>query len=71
MALIWNLPAITEQEHATILAALRFYQKSYNIREQAIDEIATNVGEFSALGKTGIDILCERINTESVYEGSR
>ena len=71
MALIWTLPTVTEQEQAAILAALRYYQKSYNVREQAIEDIATNVGEFSALGKTEIDILCERINAESVYEGSR
>ena len=69
MAKILNLPAVTMQERATILAALRFYQKFYNFREHAIDDIATNVGEFSSLGKTKIDALCERINIESVSNG--
>lgn len=71
MAKTLILPAVTEQEQATILAALRFYQKSYNSHEQAIEDIVTNVGEFSALGKTEIDVLCVRINSESVCEGSR
>jgi hypothetical protein len=68
MAQFLNLPAVSEREQATILASLRYYQKSYNVLEQAIDGIATNGGKFVALAKTEIDNLCERINMESVAD---
>jgi hypothetical protein len=56
---------VSDAEHATILAALRFYQRSYRVSEMDIDDIATNGGEFSALDASAIDELAERINCES------
>lgn len=59
---------VSEAEHATILAALRFYQ-SYGCGEPCnrpadIHEIATNGGQvMSSLDDAGIDELCQRINT--------
>lgn len=56
-----------ETEHATILAALRFYQRAGmgdpDNRSDEIHEIATNCGAItSSLDDDGIDQLCERIN---------
>jgi hypothetical protein len=57
---------VTDSEHATILAALRFYQEHeqgdpYN-RSDAIHDIATNGDECISLDGYAIDALCERIN---------
>lgn len=57
-------------EIATILAALRLRQADLSgvagepIRADAgdLDNIATNDGEFDALGIKDIDALCERLN---------
>lgn len=55
-------------EHATILAALRYYQEQgmgdpFN-RSDSIHDIATNGGEvFSSLDAEGIDRLCEQLNS--------
>ena len=59
---------LTVEEHATVLAALRYYQsKSLGIQENrpmAIDDIATSGGDFEGLDDFDVDELCERINTE-------
>jgi len=61
---------VDEAEHATILAALRFYQKNgqgdpFN-RTDDIHDIATNGDKvMSSLDEQGIDELCERLNFTS------
>lgn len=56
-----------DAEHATILAALRFYQRAGmgepDNRSDEIHDIATNCGAVtSSLDEDGINELCERIN---------
>lgn len=57
---------LTGQEHATVLAALRFYQEKgmgeSSNRSEAIHWIATNEGKVRSLDAAGIDALCEKIN---------
>ena len=57
---------IADFEHATILAALRYYQSKGmgdpNNRSLAIHEIATNDDEVISLDADGIDSLCMRLN---------
>lgn len=61
------ITGLDDAEHATVLAALRFYQANgmgdpFN-RSDEIHEIATNGGTvLSSLDDEGIDALCERIN---------
>lgn len=63
---------MTDQEHATVLAALRFYQHEGladdpDLRPDGIHDIATgggNTGFAASLDGRGIDTLCERLNTE-------
>jgi hypothetical protein len=61
------LYALTERQHATILAALRFYQ------EEGLDElpndIATDCGTVKALDDAEIDALCEEINHSGLEFG--
>ena len=61
---------MTDQEHATVLAALRFYQHEGladdpDLRPEAIHDIATggNTNFATGLDGSGIDALCERLNT--------
>ena len=62
---------MTDQEHATVLAALRFYQHAGladdpDFRPYEIHDIATGGGNAvfgASLDGCGIDILCERLNT--------
>ncbi|MBS7812392.1 hypothetical protein [Roseococcus pinisoli] len=53
-------------EHATILAALRFYQEKGmgepDNRSNEIHHIATDGGEVISLDTAGIDALCEKLN---------
>lgn len=56
-----------EAEHATVIAALRFYQEHGQgepaNRSDATHDLATNCGEvFSSLDDEGIDTLVERLN---------
>ena len=59
---------ITSQEHATVLAALRFYQArgqdDHTNRTPSIHDIATNGGQVNSLDDQGIENLCEKINTQ-------
>lgn len=61
---------LNEEELATILAALRFYQSegmgNPDNRSDAIQEIATNAGELTSLDSDDIDALCERINSGGI-----
>lgn len=55
-----------ERQRATILAALRFYQRELitpGVRDFAIEDIATDGGTLTALNCDEIDLLCEVINT--------
>lgn len=61
---------INDQQQATILAALRFYQQKgqgdpYN-RSEEIHLIATNDDDVISLDDTGIDELCRLVNSSSV-----
>jgi hypothetical protein len=66
------LPALTRREHATVLAALRYWQReAIGPPAAATPEwelrIATNMGEFRRpLDRLEIDKLCERLNCEVV-----
>lgn len=57
---------LDNQELATVLAALRYYQAQGmgepENRSDAIHDLATNGGEVTSLDDTGIDSLCERLN---------
>ncbi|MBM2293794.1 hypothetical protein JQX09_17845 [Sulfitobacter pseudonitzschiae] len=57
---------VDEQEHATILAALRFWQTSGmcepDNRSDALHDIATNGSDVISLDADAIDALCEKIN---------
>lgn len=56
---------LSNQDIGTILAALRFYQLKGGyqaLQRNDLEDIATDDGEFDALGSDEIDRLCERIN---------
>ena len=58
---------VGDRELATILAALRYHQAENLqgpgvIRDQAINEIATDGGRLQALGFDDVVHLCERLN---------
>lgn len=61
-----TLAALSREELATVLAALRHYQScGYGDpmeREEDIHEIATSGGDLTSLDDAGIDELCERLN---------
>jgi hypothetical protein len=62
---------LNEQEQATVLAALRYYQMQGlgdpANRPDAIHEIATGVNDtIVSLDDKGINALCERLNMEDV-----
>ncbi len=58
---------VNDREHATILAALRSYQRvePAGLVPSAIEDIATNCGLHEPMLVDEIDALCERINTET------
>lgn len=62
----FSRPRLTQEEHATILAALRYYQErgqgDPNNRSDAIHDIATSGGDITSLDDDGIDDLCELLN---------
>jgi hypothetical protein len=55
---------LTDREHATVLAALRFWQRMPSELSEPENDIATNGDEHAALTLEEIDALCERINTQ-------
>lgn len=59
---------VDDDEHATILAALRYYvangQGDPDNRSNEIHDLATNGGDVTSLDADSIDSLCERINCE-------
>lgn len=58
--------ALDDAQHATVLAALRYYQEvglgDPEHRSEAINDIATNSGKVTSLDRAGIDELCEQLN---------
>lgn len=56
-----GLYLLTEQEHVTVLAALRQMQQTPALPDSVFKEIP-ELGTVSALGKEGIDALCESLN---------
>lgn len=65
---------IDDQQHATILAALRFYQQEGMgdpaKRSDAIHDIATNMDEVISLDEAGIDELVAQLQFPSITEVS-
>jgi hypothetical protein len=55
---------LDDREHATVLAALRYREAGLakDASGSEFDSIATNEGEFDALGVDEIYALCERLN---------
>jgi len=54
---------LTNAQHSTLLAALRFYQANgLDALDQGISAIASNDGAHEPLGADAIDDLCELIN---------
>ena len=59
--------SLDERELATVLAALRYYQKLVMFdsdRPMDINNIATDCGQLTPLTDTEISRLCQRLNTE-------
>lgn len=54
---------LDDREHATVLAALRFYETEGHRAIPEIVEIATNGNTLVGLNGDEIDALCERLNT--------
>lgn len=59
------LNQLSERELATVLAALRYWQREGLHSSGHEIEIATNGGTLAAMAEGEIDALCERINTAS------
>jgi hypothetical protein len=59
---------VSEQDLATVLAALRFYQEHGQgdpaNRSDQIHDLATNCDQVVSLDEDGIDELCERLNLD-------
>lgn len=53
---------LTERERDTIIAALRYWQRSDSAETEAESAIATNGGERDSLQVNEIDALLERLN---------
>lgn len=53
---------LTDRERDTVLAALRYWQRSDSAETENESMIATRDGEQDALQADEIDDLCERIN---------
>lgn len=53
---------LTAQELATVLAALRHWQKVSPESAEAFEDIATDGGRFAPLSVDKIDGLCTRLN---------
>ena len=76
--LAFPIPSLeSEEELATVLAALRFYQLAgmgdpvhRRIQSEEIHEIATADGSLTSLSEDGIVALYERLNKEEVAHAS-
>jgi hypothetical protein len=59
---------LNDQQHATVIAALRYYQSNFQTvsrdRDSWIEELATNAGNVEALSDDGVDDLIEHLQFE-------
>lgn len=62
---------IEERELATVLAALRVYQRDLGEHGPEVEDIATDGRSLIALDPNEIDRLCERLNTRNPEKGDR
>lgn len=60
-----SAPALSERELATVLAALRYWQREGVGFDHTEDDIALGGGKFDSLNAQEIDGLCERLNSEA------
>lgn len=59
------MPSLNDRERATILAALRYWQReAWRMDTDAEWKVATDEGRLEALSKNEIDALCEKLNTK-------
>lgn len=56
---------IFERETATILAALRYWQREGLMSDGDEQDVASDGGRFQSLSAEEIDTLCERINCDA------
>lgn len=56
---------VTEQEHSTIIAALRYWQREGRFSSGAEHDIATDCGKHAEMSDVQIDELCDKLNGES------
>lgn len=64
------LYALTEAQHATVLAALRYYQRDMlTLRTSGVYDIATSAGTLEPLTASEIDGLCDNLNCKSLTFG--
>jgi hypothetical protein len=67
-----SLYALTDAEHATVLAALRDYQDYLTVHgapRADLHDIATNGGAIAPLDDDQVDRLCESLNHEGLTFG--
>lgn len=57
-------PSVSDREAATVLAALRYWQRQGLLSSGHEQDVAEDAGRFAALSASEIDSLCERINSE-------
>ena len=59
------MPSLNDRERATILAALRYWQREgWRAEECREHKIASDEGRLMALSDGEIDALCEKLNTK-------
>jgi hypothetical protein len=61
-----NLYPINNRAHATILEALRYYQRCTNPGDRQFFDIATDGGTLTPLDDDEIDSLCEELNHDGL-----
>ena len=61
-----NEHGLNEREFATVLAALRLFQRTDSALSGPENDIASNGGEIQPLSNAEIDDLCERLNVSPV-----
>jgi hypothetical protein len=58
---------LSDQDHATVLAALRLYQENLRLSDEPMPQrfvdIATNDGAHPEMSADEIDLLCEQLNS--------
>jgi hypothetical protein len=54
---------ITEQQHAHILAALRYWSREGRFSAGHEQDIATDMGKYESLSEVQMDELCDKLNS--------